>query len=1323
MKMPPISPKSRELPFGAPEFTWPTFEGFFCDFLSSQPSLPDGRGSLVRVNEARPYGRKGDRQEGIDIEAKMENGEIWVFQCKHYPNASFPPSAAEAAIKKCTYPAQRRFLLITREVSEDCHRAVADHAGWELWDSRRISSEFLNRIDPLKGAAILYRCFGPGWAEAFFDLPTSLPLIGAEAHFGKTLRAGRTFHHRHRLIGRSEELRGLHAFVKSKNHEVLLLPGRAGLGKSRLLLEFSRTFTRKHPGTTLYFVSDEVTDSSGYAKAVDAAPKPLLLILDDAHRLGEVRRALLPVIGRRDDVKIVLSLRPGPTNQIRGELGNAGYDTRAIEEWAPMREFSPNEARMLAEIILIRNRDPRTSLFFAKLAVDSPLLAVMGAELLSSGVLAQTDLQDTPEFRDRVLTLGFESDIEPLFPRFGEETVRTFAKLLALLGPLKLDVSVRDRVSTFNGVALQPDGVTSLAEAFDQAGLLYETESGYRIVPDLLSDHLAFDACYDAKGRDKAFATRVIEHFAPEDFPRIIQHLAEAEWQASRRLPSSDRIMGPVWDWFEARFRNSSFYERRKLLGQWADIAHFQPERTIQLAELAVELTEAPESDASIRFWMRELDAHDEVVAGIPHLLKPLANSHSKFTGRCFDLLWQLGKDLELPAQTSRENSHPILVMGEVSRFEFWKSLKIAEAAFAWVKRKVLDGSLAGNRNSQSFLFSTLLKPFFSVVSEESWRSGDVMHFRAHLLSIAKTAPFRTEVLSLCREVLGKRELPLALGVVSVLEKAIRPLSIPYDGKPSAKQGKEWDAEREKALGLLSHILESWDDPLLHLRVRRILSHEAMYSKSVGFKKSAKAVLEEIPDSFELRLARVFLSYDHDEFDEDVNTEGWYERVKERWSALVASVVDELVLGYPAPGRLTEELRRHQLHALDHGFSPNPAPILNNLSERHPGIALEMANRLIHERVPDSGDWVRCLIGNATKSDPGKHVRLCREAIESGEPGLIAGAVESLGWMRRFEGKGSLPDEAWGLVFSAATNADERIFRAVMHFLWVNDIAPTSRDWELIALLADPGSDELRELLVRRCSDLLRHGGSSPEARVIETALGFCTSTARIDAQGFDHALRCIATHFPGEVYCLLWSRCGVERESEEGEYAAVPLGVEGYPFDGILKNEQVAGLFETAGARLLNGPPLSVSEEKLLRTLLMRTDAPNDRILQWIELASTREQFRTLIDFALNHSGRPFLLQNPEAARALLLKSRSMGGEELHGESFRRLSLLSGRRSSTNGEPDPEWRGILESAERLAHRYSGDPELGALYTAAVEFERRQMERDRREWIEMGGRR
>lgn len=1319
--MPPVSPKSRELPFGAPEFTWPTFEGFFCDFLASQPSLPDGRGSFVRVNEARPYGRRGDRQEGIDIEARMENGEIWVFQCKHYPKASFTRSAAEAAIKKCTYIAERKFLLITREVSEDCHRAVAEHAGWELWDSRKISSEFLSRVDPLRGAAILYRCFGPGWAEAFFDLPTSLPLIGAEAHFGKTLRTGRTFHYRHRLIGRSEELRGLHTFVKSKTHEVLLLPGRAGLGKSRLLLEFSRTFKGKHPGRTLYFVSDEATDSSGYAKAIDAAPKPLLLVLDDAHRLGEVRRALFPVIGRRDDVKIVFSLRPGPTNQIRGELGNAGYDARAIEEWPPMRELSPNEASKLAESILIGKQDPRTSLFFAKLALDSPLLAVMGAELLASGVLAKTDLLDTPEFRDRVLTLGFESDIEPLFPRFGEDTVRTFAKLLALLGPIKIEGSVLDRVSTFSGIALPPDGVTDLAEAFDQAGLLYETESGYRIVPDLLSDHLAFSACYDSKGRDKTFATRVIQNFDPGDFPRIIRHLAEAEWQASRRLPSNDSLMGPVWEWFEARFRNSSFYERRRQLDQWADIAHFQPERTIQLAELAMEMTKAPESDASIRFWMREFDTHVEVVGGIPHLLKPLANSHPQFTGRCFDLLWKLGKDLELPTQTSRENSHPILVMSEVSRFEYWKSLKIAEAAFAWIKRKVLDGSLAGNRNSQSFLFSTLLKPFFSVVSEENWMSGDVIYTRTYPL-IAPTAPFRTEVLSLCREVLERRELPLAFGVVSVLEKAIRPLWIPYDGKPSAKQTKEWDAEREKTLGLLSHILRTWDDPLLLFRIRRILSHEVRFSKSAGFKKSAKAVFDEIPDSFELRLARVSLSYDHDEFDEDMNTEGWYERVKERWSALVTSVVDELVLKFPHPGELAEEMRRHQQHALDHGFSPNPTPILNDLSERYPRLALEMANRLIHERTPDSGDWVRCLIGNATKSDPGQHVRLCREAIGSGETGLIAGAIESLGWMRRFEGKGALPDEAWELIFSAAANADERIFRAVMHFLWVNDIDPTSRDWELIALLADPGSDKLRELLVRRCSDLLRHGGSFSEAGVIEKILGFCTSTMRIDSHGFDHALRGVAEHFPGEVYCFFWSRCAVEGESEDSEYAAVPLGVEGYPFDGILNNEQVAGLFETAGARLLNGPPLSVSEEKLLRALLMRTDAPTDRILDWIELASTREQLKTLIDFSKNQSGWPFVLQNPEAVRAFLLKSRSMGGEEFHGKTFRRLSLLSGSRSSTNGEPDPEWRGILESAERLAHRYSGDPELGPLYAAAVAFERDQIDRNRRELVELRGR-
>jgi len=71
-----------------------------------------------------------DNQQGIDIRAEMEGGEIWAFQCKHYKQWSLADT--RAAIAKCTFDATRKFLLVTREVSEDCYTEVAKHPVWYI---------------------------------------------------------------------------------------------------------------------------------------------------------------------------------------------------------------------------------------------------------------------------------------------------------------------------------------------------------------------------------------------------------------------------------------------------------------------------------------------------------------------------------------------------------------------------------------------------------------------------------------------------------------------------------------------------------------------------------------------------------------------------------------------------------------------------------------------------------------------------------------------------------------------------------------------------------------------------------------------------------------------------------------------------------------------------------------------------------------------------------------------------------------------------------------------------------------------------------------
>jgi DNA polymerase III delta prime subunit len=1321
--MPPVSPKLRELPFEAREFTWATFEDFFCAFLASQPTLLGAGGNSAKVIRARPYGRKGDKQNGIDIRAVMDNKEVWAFQCKHYPRSAWTPAKTQKAIKDCTYEADRKFLLVTRELSEDCFEVVEAHDDWELWDSRAISREFLNRVDPLKGAEILYRCFGPGWPVAFFDLPKSFPLIGAEARFFGLLGKGRSFHQRTKLIGRTDELKRLHAFVKSKRTEVLLLPGRAGIGKSRLLLEFARTFNRKHRDATILFVSDEECHPSDYADALTAAPKPLVLVFDDAHRLGEVRRALFPVLRKEagEGVKLVLALRPGPTHQIRQELVESGFDSSAIEEREPMEALHPDEAMKLAETVLGKWETPKMRQLFARIARESPLLAVMGAELWKEGRLAERDLRDTPEFRDKVLLAGFGRDIEPISERYGEEPVRTFAGMLALLAPVKFESTFFEAVGTFPGFSLRQDQLRDLAAAFDEAGLLLETEAGYRIVPDLLSDQLAFEACYDKRGQDKSFAALVVRHFDVENFPRVIRHLAEAEWQATARLKSRETILEPVWEWFEERFRSSSFYERRKLLGQWADVAHLQPERTLELAELAMRLREAPQEDEDPWFRYRRIETHNYLLGGIPRLLKPLANSRPDFTGRCFDLLWELGKDLDPPNTSFREKDHPILVMGEIAKAEYWKPPGVPETALEWVKAKALGGAMQGNGNPPRFLLAELLKPFFRMVSEESWSSGDAFHYRTHLASVSATARIRETVFSLCRNLAGSGDLAIALGIADVIEEAIRPIGMPFGATPTPQQRSEWDEERKKALALALHLLERCEEPILHFRLRKILLWEISRGnegESSNYLMAARRAFERISDAFELRLLRASLSHAHDEFPEKWEAEDWHQRVKRLWSEFLGLLADELVRTHPDPPSFVDALTRFAGHVAEYGYTPNWSPLLSTVSDRHPAMALEVTQHLIRERVPNTGEWIRSLLGKATQGDSETHLRFCREAVETQVPDLVAGAIESLAWLRRLDAGGELPDEGWNLLFSVVEAAEEPVYRALMQFLWINDNAPCERDWELVARLPDPPSSDLQGTLVRSVRDLLLPRTSKPDSAVIRKALSSAVSVKAPGHDSFNYSLVGISEHFPAEVFLFFRDRVQYAAQPDDADFEALPLKIGDFPFEGVADHPEVASQVAIWEERLLEGPPLSFDEMRLFRAVALRPGfffACLERLLARVR---TGEHIENVLDLVKDDFGEAIVLREPDFIRALLVKARDVGGEPMYREAFRRLHLLPGCRSSCNGEAAPEWLGLLEAAERLAHRYADDPDLGPLYRCAVEVEREGIEFNRIEHAE-----
>lgn len=1314
MKRPPVRPALRQLPFHNEAFTWQTFEDFICDFFDAQPSIPLPGGIRRRVESARPYGRKGDRQDGIDIRAEMEGGEIWTFQCKHVER--WTPKETQNAISKCTYSAARKFLMVAarRPISEPCRKVVEQHPDWELWDSREISQRFRDPkvLPTLEAARLLGIHFGRGWPEAILGLPGRGALMGTEAMFAPFLEKDRCFHHLLPLVGRTSELQHLDSFVESKRSRVLLLVGPGGIGKSRLLYEWGRGFNGAHPGITLRFLSGTCTELSA---ELDTEAKPLILVLDDAHRFDDVRRSLFPEIARRKDIKIVLALRPGPTARIRLELADAGFDvSREIDEPRSLERLNLEDALDLADKALGPKLAHLHRLQLRNLSKDCPLLAVLGAYLLQRNELTAASLDNAREFQTYVFD-ALLRDAARIEDRFGPSPTRDLLELIALLSPVQNNHDFLERASRFIGGAIAAHHVSAMLKDLEAAGLLLVSNIGVRIAPDLLSDHLAYTACY-TKGQTRGFAEKVLAHFPADLFPKMLQHLSEAEWRASQASDAADSVVEPLWKWFVRRFEQSCFLDRASQIAQWANIAHFQPRRTIQLANLALGCETAPEPENE---FVRESEwnTYQHVIECVPGLLKPVAQAYPAHVAECLDILWQLGRD-QLPG-ILREENHPLVVIRKIASFEAWKSIEVLSAVLDWLERLLRGDVWLTHKNRPGWLLPTLLEPFFATSVDETWSTGRAIHWRSLGVHLDNTAILRKRALDLCQGLVARKSLPVTLGVVAVLEKAIERPRLGGVEEPSKKFRDEWLKERRKALAVMSGIVRDHPAPLVHFRIRKAVQQEFRYGDSDDFCADCRALYDMIPDSLELRVFRAVLGGFHDDFERPIRkaSEDEWKLAERRWEIFLTETATAMIARWPDAKILLTTLSEFHDQIEASGLNGSFSHLISVMSKTDPKAAIDCVRALLTWPEHPMADHLDAFLLDATKTDISQRLRFCREAMSSGHESLIVGAIGCFAWWRR---ESELPKEALEMVQDAAHGASPKVARAVEFYVTANARKAVLTDWDLlVALPTDPSDPALMRRIVATAGELLSTGQCMPNLRLVAKVLKKLDRLKDIEAADVQFALSRIAEKFPAQVLAMYWSRVQKARDPANEKMEPIPHSLRRslIQLGDVARDPEIIGIRSELETRLLQGPELNFWESRLLEIVVFGLGGDPDETLEKLAENATRPEQIERIESSVKLMDRNIILLCPKFTRKLLCRARVLS-PDVHRSVFSTLQHVPGGRSSTNFEPDEDWKGLVENLERMAHQYAADSELGPLYTAAAQIERQGMDDARKRAVE-----
>lgn len=418
----PITSAPLTLPLNGPNFSWEKFQTFCEGLISLQPG----------VKECHRYGGSGSKQNGIDIFAELQNGEQWAFSCKQYEK--FNKNNAKRAVKDTRYNANHYILLLSCDASSTVRESITKNPNWDVWDVEDISRK-VRELPLYEARRLIETFFGKDWRRLFLGVSGPSPFASSEDFFQLLMNPDKLFNHNWRLIGRNDYLEELSNFVKSEDLQAMIITGHGGIGKTKILQAFSNDFNNQYPDFSLRFILE---GSSISLENMDELPKPCTIIVDDAHHRNNDDLRTILSFARREQIKIILSLRPYALERIKSSLINAGFDLRQIKCLKTLNKLSRSEIIELACQALGKDYEHLADRLIA-VTGDSPLLTVIGGRLLAEKEISPSLLENDSDFRHAALDKFQEFLLGKVEERIDPELCRSILKLISAISPISLD--------------------------------------------------------------------------------------------------------------------------------------------------------------------------------------------------------------------------------------------------------------------------------------------------------------------------------------------------------------------------------------------------------------------------------------------------------------------------------------------------------------------------------------------------------------------------------------------------------------------------------------------------------------------------------------------------------------------------------------------------------------------------------------------------------------------------------------------------------------------------------------------------------------------
>lgn len=800
------------------------------------------------------------------------------------------------------------------------------------------------------------------------------PFQSGEDFFKFYLNSENYFNHLYPFIGRDEILNKIKESVNSEK-QILIISGRGGIGKSKILFEFYSQFVVPDREYELKFLRENALITDDSLRQLSTRNK-YIIVIDDAHH-SDLSPILAIANQHPENIKLILSCRPYGVNYIKSQLNRFNFDPNGIDH---LKINDLNQADLEKLGLSVLGEDHKHFLdSLVQVAQNSPLVLVIGGRLIREKSISPEMLERHEDFQNLVFTRFEDVIIGKIGDRIEEKLCKELLMLISALSPIHInDKRFTDAASNFLNIEkhqlIDTIGVLESAEILSRRGY------SLRITPDVLSDHILHNACVTNQGDLTGYAENIIKFFWKISPENLMTNLSELDWRIEKNGLSID-LLDQIWTIIEKSFKEGSNYQRVKMLDLIKRIAHFQPSRSLELVEYAIQNPYAVDKE------IEDFETtNDEVIYSLANVLQRISYNLD-YLPRCCDILWNLGKDKEVILQS--ETGHPIRILIDIAEYGIKKPIIIQKIILDAIEKWLQ------NPNSHEHIHSPLdvLDPILKKEGDSTIFKNYQLISTPFLVNYENVKVIRNKAISILNDLINSKSIKVENRVLKSLIGALRPPVPLYGIAISEEQYKQWIPEQMEILEIIENIVRRTENPIVHIQVASDLKLCSKWNKFGDIAIKIDSILKSIPDSFDLRLTKALVN----KFDVDW---GNYETEQKRIEEIIQRTAVEFSERFMDVKSAFTYLNEKLEDLTDCKMYIDPGRFLYNLGKINPYISIEISENLFSHPFLPLSNYISSLLSGIRESDKDKALELMKLGIKTNYKAICSGIAfgYSRGW-------------------------------------------------------------------------------------------------------------------------------------------------------------------------------------------------------------------------------------------------------------------------------------------------------------------------------------